>query len=133
MIVHPTRKKPRKYNRTYEYIAEPKPILAKWQLYVLELEDGCFYIGIAIDVQKRFQEHVTGLGANFTRQNKPIRVFETTCCGTEDRDVAYKMESEKTLEYALKFGGDKVKGGKYFIPSKLIKKVKLLRSANIIT
>ena len=100
-----------------------------WQLYVLELENGCFYIGIAIEVEKRFQEHMAGLGANFTRLNKPIRITEVICCNTKDRDIAYKMESEKTLEYAVKYGGDKVKGGKYFIPSKLIKKVEQLRAA----
>jgi predicted GIY-YIG superfamily endonuclease len=101
-----------------------------WKLYVLELKNECFYIGIAIDVEKRFQEHIDGLGANFTRLNKPIRIVETIPCETANRDIAYKMESQKTLEYAAKYGGNKVKGGKYFIPSKLVKKVERLISAN---
>ena len=99
-----------------------------WQLYVLELENGCYYVGIAIDVEKWFNEHICGLGAKFTRLNKPIRVIEKSCCGTCDKDVAYKLESAKTIEYAVNYGGDKVKGGKYFIPSKLSRKVSRIKS-----
>ena len=99
-----------------------------WQLYVLELEHGCYYVGIAFDVNQRFIEHGGGLGANFTRAHRPIRIVETCCCGTDDRDVAAKIENRKTLEYAVKHGGDHVKGGKYFIPSKLIRKVTRLRA-----
>ena len=36
-----------------------------------------------------------------------IRVIEQKCAGTHDKDIAYKLESEKTLEYALKYGGQK--------------------------
>ena len=98
-----------------------------WRLYVLELEHGCYYIGIAKDVMKRFAEHVAGVGAKFTYLHRPIRVLENTCCGTHNKQVASRMENEKTLEYALRFGGDKVKGGKYFIASKLTRKVDRLR------
>ena len=102
---------------------------AMWQLYVLELEHGCYYVGIAFDVNRRFIEHVTGFGgANFTKAHKPLRIVETFCCGTDDRDVAAKIENQKTLDYAVKHGGDRVKGGRYFIPSKLIRKVTRLRT-----
>ena len=85
-----------------------------WQLYVLELENGCFYVGLALDVEKRFKEHALGLGANFTRLNKPIRVIEKHSCDTADKHIACESENKKTLEYALKYGGDKVKGGRHF-------------------
>ena len=102
---------------------------AMWQLYVLELEHGCYYVGIAFDVNRRFLEHISGLGgANFTKAHKPLRIIETFCCGTADRDVAAKIENQKTLDYAVKHGGDRVKGGRYFIPSKLIRKVTRLRA-----
>jgi hypothetical protein len=81
-------------------------------------------------VGKRFAEHIAGLGANFTRAHKPIRVVETLSCETDDRDVAGKIENKKTMEYAIKYGGDKVKGGKYFIPSKLVRKVRIAREAS---
>lgn len=98
-----------------------------WQVYVLELEDGYYYVGIAFDVAKRFQEHLAEEGANFTRLHKPIRIVEQLCSGTCSQDKARKLEDEKTLEYALKYGAEKVKGGRYFIPSKLMRKVKHLQ------
>ena len=99
-----------------------------WYLYVLELEHGCYYVGIALDIKKRFEQHAAGLGAMFTQTHKPIRVAESQCCNTDNKDAAYKMENEKTLEYAIRYGGDKVKGGKYFIPSKLIRKVSMQKT-----
>jgi hypothetical protein len=79
-------------------------------------------------VVKRFREHVNGKGANFTRLHKPIRVFEQVCSGTCEIKKARDLEDQKALAYAMKFGGDKVKGGRYFFPSKLGKKVQLLKS-----
>jgi len=101
-----------------------------WHLYVLELEHGCYYIGIAFDVDKRFREHLDGLGANFTKAHKPLRVIEAFTCHTDNKDIAVKMENQKTLEYAVRYGGDKVKGGKYFIPSKLVRKVSFINEAS---
>jgi predicted GIY-YIG superfamily endonuclease len=101
-----------------------------WHLYVLELEHGCYYVGIALNANKRFSEHCAGLGANFTRAHEPIRIVETFSCQTDDRDIAAKIENKKTLEYANRYGGDKVEGGKYFIPSKLVRKVRIAREAS---
>lgn len=82
-------------------------------------------------MQKRFDEHLSGLGANFTRTHKPIRIIETFCCDTDDRDLAAKIENQKTLEYAMRYGGDKVKGGRYFIPRKLIRKVEYAKRTSV--
>lgn len=90
-----------------------------WHIYVLELENGCFYIGITYDVNRRFSEHIQGLGANFTRNNKPLKIHETYSLETTDKKLAYKMECKKTIEYAFLHGPDKVKGGKYFNHRKL--------------
>jgi predicted GIY-YIG superfamily endonuclease len=68
-----------------------------WQVYVLELQGGYYYIGIALDVSKRFQAHVIGEGANFTRLHKPIRIREQFCSGTCDAKKAKKLENQKTL------------------------------------
>ena len=99
-----------------------------WYLYVLELENGCYYVGITLYIERRINEHFSGEGgANFTRINKPIKLIESYSCQTYDREIAYKMENEKTIEYAIKYGGDKVKGGRYLIPRKLISKVAYLK------
>ena len=45
-----------------------------WWLYMLECKGGGIYTGIALDVDVRFDQHVTGKGAKYTRMNPPIRV-----------------------------------------------------------
>lgn len=44
-------------------------------LYLLECEGGVYYAGIAIDVERRFVQHVLGMGARFTRARPPLRVL----------------------------------------------------------
>ncbi|ASL43162.1 hypothetical protein bAD24_I06715 [Burkholderia sp. AD24] len=46
-----------------------------WFLYLLECSDGSVYTGIAIDVQARFDKHVSGMGARYTRSRKPVQVL----------------------------------------------------------
>jgi putative endonuclease len=46
-----------------------------WFLYLLECSDGSVYTGIAIDVEARFDQHVSGTGARYTRSRKPVRVL----------------------------------------------------------
>src|SRR5579862_2190176 len=46
-----------------------------WFLYLLECSDGSVYTGIATDVQARFDKHVSGVGARYTRSRKPVRVL----------------------------------------------------------
>jgi putative endonuclease len=51
----------------------PRP--SPYWLYLLECEGGVYYAGIALDVERRFFQHVFGLGAKFTRARAPIRVL----------------------------------------------------------
>jgi putative endonuclease len=46
-----------------------------WWLYLLACKDGRTYAGIAIDVDARFELHVSGKGARFTRSNPPLKVL----------------------------------------------------------
>lgn len=54
-------------------LSDPPP--APYWLYLLECEDGVYYAGIALDVERRFFQHVFGLGAKFTRARPPVRVL----------------------------------------------------------
>lgn len=51
--------------------SEPMP----WLLYLLECENGAYYAGITTDLNRRFAEHVFGVGARYTRANPPMRVL----------------------------------------------------------
>lgn len=44
-------------------------------LYLLECENGTYYAGITSDLERRFAEHVFGIGARYTRANPPKRVI----------------------------------------------------------
>lgn len=46
-----------------------------WFLYLLECGDGSYYAGISTDVQARFQAHLAGKGARYTRAHPPLRVL----------------------------------------------------------
>jgi putative endonuclease len=52
-----------------------KVAAATWWLYVLECHSGVLYTGIAKDVDVRFEAHLNGTGAMFTRLNRPVRVL----------------------------------------------------------
>ena len=46
----------------------------KYYLYILQTQDNTLYCGIARDVQKRFQEHLSGKAAKYTRSHKPVKI-----------------------------------------------------------
>lgn len=53
----------------------PVPQASPYWLYLLECEGGAYYAGIALDVERRFFQHVFGVGARFTRAWPPVRVL----------------------------------------------------------
>lgn len=54
----------------------------KYFTYILLTEQNTLYCGYTDDVEKRFQVHLEGKGAKYTRSHKPIKIvyqkeFET--------------------------------------------------------
>jgi putative endonuclease len=43
-------------------------------MYILECNDGSYYVGSTIDLDRRMQEHQDGLGANYTKKRLPVRL-----------------------------------------------------------
>ena len=62
----------------------------KYYLYLLQTTDNTLYCGIARDVQKRFQEHLSGKGAKYTRSHKPLKIVYTK--EFENKSEALKEE-----------------------------------------
>ena len=54
-----------------------------WWLYVLECSGGVLYTGIAKDVEARFEAHVKGKGAKFTRWKPPKRIVAKVSFATK--------------------------------------------------
>lgn len=67
---------------------------ASWWVYVLECHSGLLYTGIAKDVDARFEAHVNGKGAMFTKLNRPKRILGKARLGTKSKALR--------IEYALK-------------------------------
>jgi putative endonuclease len=61
-----------------------------WFLYLIECADGSVYTGIAVDVQARFEKHLNGTGARYTRSRKPLQVLASF--ELADRSSALRAE-----------------------------------------
>ena len=44
---------------------------------MIECKGGGIYTGIAVDVEARYQMHVSGKGAKYTKMNPPVRLLAT--------------------------------------------------------
>lgn len=66
----------------------PRP----WFLYLLECRNGAWYAGISTDVEARFQAHLAGKGARYTRANPPLRLLGSRAF--PDRAAASRAEWE---------------------------------------
>jgi putative endonuclease len=61
-----------------------------WFLYLIECSDDSLYTGIAVDVAARYEQHLKGTGARYTRSRTPRRLLATF--EMPDRSVASKAE-----------------------------------------
>lgn len=83
------------------------------KLYSLRLEQGCWYVGMSFNPEKRFIKHSKGKGAVWTKQFKPIAIFEVRTTEFFDQDDVAGLENDMTLEYAMRYGSAVVRGGGY--------------------
>lgn len=54
--------------------AVPGSAAASWWLYMVRRSDGALYTGIAIDVQRRLEQHRQGRGAKALRGRGPLQL-----------------------------------------------------------
>ncbi len=65
-----------------------------YYVYLLQTECDTIYCGIAKDVEKRFQEHLSGTknkGAKYTNAHKPVKILYK--CAYETKSLAMKEEA----------------------------------------
>jgi predicted GIY-YIG superfamily endonuclease len=79
----------------------------RFYIYVLRLVNDKYYVGKAVDPEKRFEKHVNGEGARWTRRYKPLEMIETY-----PSDNPFD-EDKTTKEYMAKYGIENVRGGSY--------------------
>jgi putative endonuclease len=71
--------------------AEVEIVPEPWAVYLLACRGGKSYIGISPRPQERFEAHVAGRGAAFTRANPPETL--TAIAWFADRGAAASMEA----------------------------------------
>lgn len=63
-------------------------------MYMIECVDGSIYTGITVDVDARYQAHLNGKGARYTRSHPPMRILKV---------IPFASRSEASIaEYATK-------------------------------
>jgi putative endonuclease len=74
-----------------------------WLLYLLECNNGAYYAGITNDLEARFEAHVAGKGARYTRANPPVKIIASK--PYPDRSSASAAEAQlKNLPRSKKLG-----------------------------
>jgi type I restriction enzyme R subunit len=64
----------------------------KFYTYVIECEDGSYYIGQASDLASRWNQHLCGQGAEWTKTHKPIRIIHHEIFPSREEAVAREKE-----------------------------------------
>ncbi|MCK0131469.1 restriction endonuclease subunit S [Flavobacteriaceae bacterium F08102] len=90
----------------------PVPDGKSWFVYIIECVDGTFYKGMTNDLYRRFYEHFTGIGAEWTKTHKPLRIIHWEAFDNQDKTA--KREKELKTGYGrtwLKRQYNKLKTG----------------------
>ena len=79
----------------------------KTKLYVLKLENDCYYIGTSTNLDQKLMRQFGGRGAMWIKKNKPIKLISVI------DDIANINVDQFVKNYMAKYGIDKVRGGSY--------------------
>lgn len=76
-------------------------------IYILKLEDGCFYVGKTNNINERINAHKAGNGSEWTRLHKFVSIYKILY---EQDDFEEDKQVKKLMAH---YGIDKVRGGAY--------------------
>jgi predicted GIY-YIG superfamily endonuclease len=80
-------------------------------IYILKLENQCYYVGQAIDVEKRINEHKNMNGSRWTTLHPLIEILDCFSANTSDVRISGEIEDKTTIDMMIKFGWKNVRGG----------------------
>ena len=79
-------------------------MMKNYYVYILLTENNTLYCGYTDNIEKRFQQHLEGLGAKYTKANKPVKIvwskeFKTKSEALkEEYRIKHKMSRQEKLE-----------------------------------
>ena len=87
-----------------------------WFLYILRCRDGSLYTGITVNVEQRFQKHIAGEGARYTRSHPPecilaVLSYADQASATRAEYAIKKLSVEKKLALCREYAYDKEQAG----------------------
>jgi len=86
---------------------------ATFWLYVLELANSNFYVGMTRNVDARFKKHLSGMGSQWTALHRPLRILRCADTGLTSDSEAARIEDALTVQTMEQFGRYCVRGGQY--------------------
>ena len=76
----------------------------KYYVYLLLTVRNTLYCGYTDDVEKRFEKHLSGKGAKYTRANKPVKIIYQACFDTKSEAMKEELRiKDLTREEKLEF------------------------------
>lgn len=77
-------------------------------VYILETENDTLYCGYTDNIEKRFQAHLEGKGAKYTKANKPVKIvwkkeFETKSEALKEEYRIKKLTRKQKEELIKKY------------------------------
>ncbi|MBI4946134.1 MAG: HsdR family type I site-specific deoxyribonuclease [Bacteroidetes bacterium] len=79
-------------------------------VYVIECDDGSLYKGQTENIEKRYQEHLIGIGADWTKTRKPQKIIHYEIYNT--REEAVKRESDLKTGFGRKWLQREINAGR---------------------
>ena len=71
----------------------------KWVVYIIETSENSYYTGITTDVQRRFDEHLSGKGAKYFNTCQPLKVIYQETGHTQNSASKREAEIKKLTRY----------------------------------
>ena len=78
--------------------------MKRYYTYIILTKDNTLYCGYTDDLEKRFEAHVSGKGAKYTKVHKPLKIVYSKEFGTKSEAMKeeYRIKKMTRLE-KLKF------------------------------
>ena len=82
-------------------------------LYMIPLEDGCYYVGTTVNLNKRYSQHAAGTGAAWTKLHPPLgrELVQSWEIPNMSLFQVEQMEDVFTVAMQKKYGLNNVRGG----------------------
>jgi predicted GIY-YIG superfamily endonuclease len=88
-------------------------MVKEYELYVLRLEQGRYYVGQTGRLKRRIEQHVAGNGALWTKLYPPIERIKTYVLPMADIKEVERLEDELTIDTMARYGWRNVRGGHF--------------------